>query len=407
MSVERTNAEDISVAEAVAQLREAASAQKCWACGCLHNSLVAIERAFPDGKRPMELDAAVRAVHERLADVRYECLGCEVCYPALAINALNRIAREHPMAQEICPTDRAEEREGWPPLPGSYTVLRYQAPVAVCTLTDEGLSAAIAQEGGPELAIVGTLQTENLGIERLILNVLANPNISFLVVCGADSRQAIGHLPGQSLVALARWGLDERSRIVGARGKRPILRNVSRDAVEHFRRTVEVVDLVGNAQIPAILRIARDCAERNPGPAKPYAPERVVVPLRGYLPERMVSDPAGYFVVYVDWRRRLLSLEHYRNDGVLDAMIEGSTAAELYTPAIERGLISRLDHAAYLGRELSRAERALVTGESYTQDQAPEASPVSTYRGCGCSSSGSSQSNTNACTTLKCQGENE
>jgi tetrahydromethanopterin S-methyltransferase subunit A len=44
----------------------------------------------------------------------------------------------------------------------------------------------IAREAGPELAITGTLQTENLGIERLIPNVLANPNIRFLVVCGAE-----------------------------------------------------------------------------------------------------------------------------------------------------------------------------------------------------------------------------
>ena len=80
--------------------------------------------------------------------------------------------------------------------------------------------------GLADIAIVGTLHTENLGIERLIANVVANPHIRFVVVCGSDSRQAIGHLPGQSLVALARNGLDERQRIVGAKGKRPVLRNV-------------------------------------------------------------------------------------------------------------------------------------------------------------------------------------
>ena len=64
----------------------------------------------------------------------------------------------------------------------------------------------------------------------------------------------------------------------------------------------------------------------------------------------MVPDPAGYFVVYVDQSRRLLSLEHYRNNGMLDTVIEGKSAAELYTPSIERNLVSSLDHAAYLGR---------------------------------------------------------
>jgi tetrahydromethanopterin S-methyltransferase subunit A len=68
----------------------------------------------------------------------------------------------------------------------------------------------------------------------------------------------------------------------------------------------------------------------------------------------------------------LLSLEHYTNDGWLGALVEGHTAAELYTPAVERGLVSRLDHAAYLGRELARAEHALAAGTRYVQDGAPE-----------------------------------
>jgi tetrahydromethanopterin S-methyltransferase subunit A len=51
--------------------------------------------------------------------------------------------------------------------------------------------------------------------------------------------------------------------------------------------------------------------------------------------------------------------------------------------AIERNLISRLDHAAYLGRELARAEYALSSGEPYVQDAAPEAPPAPT---CGCAS---------------------
>lgn len=372
--------------EAARQLREAAVAKKCWPCGCLHDSLRGIERAFPEAERPPVIDAAVRAARERLTEVRYDCLGCEVCYPALAINALNREGGEHAVEAAACPIERAEERLGWPPLPGSYTVLRYQAPVAVCTLTDDRLATAVEREAGPELSIVGTLQTENLGIERLIVNVLANPNIRFLAVCGADSRQVIGHLPGQSLVALARSGLDDRSRILAARGKRPVLRNIRPEAVEHFRRTVKVVDLVGNADVSAVLYAAGDCAGRNPGPAEPFAPERVVTTVAGYLPPRMTPDPAGYVVIDVDRPRRLLSLEHYRTDGVLDTVITGRTAAELYVPAIEKELVSRLDHAAYLGRELSRAERALLTGERYVQDAAPEYG-TPTLPECACASS--------------------
>ncbi len=387
MTVALETTGDPAVDEAVSQLREATAAKKCWQCGCLHGGLGAIERAFPEWARPQELDAAVRAVRAHLVEVRYDCLGCEICYPAVANNALSQLGGVHGIAVGACPTAPVEMREGWPPLPGSYRIHRYSAPIAVCTLTDERLAISVAAQGDPGLAIVGTLQTENLGIERLVQNILANPNIRFLILCGPDSRRAIGHLPGQSLLALVRSGVDERGWIAGAPGKRPVLRNISPEAVEHFRRTVEVADLIGQDQTSAVLDAVKDCAGRNPGPAEPFAREQVVAPIPGYLPDRMVSDPAGYFVVYVDRPRQLLFLEHYRNDGALDTVIEGGTAPELYCPAVEKGLVSRLDHAAYLGRELARAEQALRLGKPFIQDAAPEALAVPPVKAaCGCES---------------------
>lgn len=367
--------------KAAEQLHEAVRAKKCWSCGCFHDTVAAIDATFPADQRPAPLNDTLRAAGERLAPRQYACLGCAVCYPALAINALAELGD---LEMPVCPTDTVEAREGWPPLPGSYTVLRYQAPVAVCTLTDEALATAIARVTPPAVALVGTLQTENLGIERLILNVLANPQVRFLVVCGADSQQAIGHLPGQSLIALAQAGLNDRARIAGARGKRPVLRNVSADAVQHFRSTVEVIDLVGHPELSTVLEAVRACAARDPGPAPAFAPERVVSPLRGYRPQRMVPDTAGYFVLFADHIRGVLSLEHYRTDGVLDTIIEGREAAELYIPAIDQGLVSRLDHAAYLGRELARAEHALRASTPYVQDAAPEHAPAPVDQACQC-----------------------
>ena len=201
------------VEAAVKQLTDATAAKKCWPCGCLHGSLRAIEEAYPKSARPEALASIVELARSRLSDVKYDCLGCEVCWPALAINALG-------VEGDACPGEAAEAREGLPQLPGAYTVLRYHAPVAVCTLTDESLSKTVVPVAGGEIAIIGTMQTENLGIERLMQNTLANANIRFVVLCGADSRQAIGHLPGQSLIALSRSGVDERMRIIGAPGKR-------------------------------------------------------------------------------------------------------------------------------------------------------------------------------------------
>lgn len=367
--------------DAADHLHEAARAKKCWPCGCFHDSVEAIEAAFPAGQRPRRLDEALGAARERLTPRTYACLGCAVCYPALATNALAELAD---LDTPVCPTDTVAARDGWPPLPGAYTVLRYHALVAICTLTDATLVTAIARAAPPPVALVGTLQTENLGIERLILNVLANPQVRFLIVCGADSQQAIGHLPGQSLIALARTGIDDRARVVGARGKRPVLRNISREAIEHFRRAVDVVDLIGTTDVQQILDTVQTCAARHPGPAGAFAPERLVRPRRGYLPQRMIPDPAGYCILYVDHARGVLSLEHYRKDGMLDAIIEGREAAELYIPALDQGLVSRLDHAAYLGRELARAEQALHLGTPYAQDAAPEHTPAPADHACPC-----------------------
>ena len=376
-----TKTRDDAVAEAAAQFREAAAAAKCHACGCLRDTIAAVRRVAAPEALPQELRAALDEAATHLVPPRYDCLGCAVCYPAVAANALNRAGGAFAVGIDACAATEVTEREGWPPLPGDYRVLHHRAPVAVCTLTDAGLADRIAAERPESVSAVGTMQTENLGIERLVRNVVANPNIRFLVVCGADSQGAIGHLPGASLLALSRSGVDARGRIHGAPGKRPVLRNVGSAAVERFRRSVEVVDRIGEASAAQVLNAVASCAARDPGPAEPFEDAPRVEAVPGALPARVTLDPAGYFVIQIDRRRRSLVLEHYRNDGVLDGAVEAANAAEAVHPAIERGWISRLDHAAYLGRELARAERALATDERFRQDAAPERLGGSN---CGC-----------------------
>ncbi len=380
-NISKTAARD-SLTEVAAQVRTAAETRKCWACGCLRHALDAIDRAVPEASRPTSLGEALGSARAHLVPQRYACLGCEVCYPAVALNALGA-AGGCAIEEAACPTEPVEARSGWPPLPGSYRVLRYQAPVAVCSLNSEELIDQVTAADAGAVSIAGTLQTENLGIERLITNVLANPSIRFVVVCGADSQKAIGHLPGQSLVALAQEGINASRRIINAKGKRPVLRNLETAAVDHFRRTVEVIDLVVTSDIDPIMAAVRACAARNPGPAEPFAPSSITQAIAGAVPERMIPDRAGYFVVFIDRVGSRLNVEHYQNNGVLTTIIEGHSAAEVYMTVIERGLLTRLDHAAYLGRELARAEHALQSAEPYVQDAAPERCSVD----CSCHAS--------------------
>jgi tetrahydromethanopterin S-methyltransferase subunit A len=364
------------------QMAEATAARKCHACGCFQEAVAALERMAPSTG---ELAAVLAGARSVFVEKKYDCLGCAVCFPAVAENAF---ADAFPEAARVslCPMEAPPKREGWPPLPGDYMVVKYHAPVAVCALNSAGLVRDLAATPGVGLALAGTLHTENLGIERIVRNVLANPNIRFLVLCGEDTRQAIGHLPGQSLASLFEHGLDDDGRILGARGKRPYLRNVTRAQVDAFVRQVELVPLMDEQDPTKVIEAVERCAERNPGPFEGSPDDGTVVAIEAKEPRQLVLDPAGFLVIYPDKKRGFV-LEHYTNDGVLRCIIQGATPAAVGATAVERGVVSRLDHAVYLGRELARAEESLRTGAPYTQDCAPGQEEQPSKQSCGCTGS--------------------
>jgi len=335
-------------------LEAATSARKCHACGCFQDAVVALEQS----EIGSSLNPLVAQARSRFTERGYDCLGCEVCWPAEALNSAAEVVNLP--AGAGCRAESPKPSAGWPVFPGDYRVIRFMAPVAVCTLHSKGLVDEVERIADEGLSIVGSLQTENLGIERLIENVVSNPNLRFLVLCGEDPSGTVGHFPGQSLLALATDGLDERGRIRGARGKRPVIENLDRAAVSHFRESVEVIDAIGVSDVSRIAGHVKDCAARDPGPV-PSTPsvERRVPVLRAEGPETLSLDPAGYLVVTPDRRRDMIVVEHYGNDGILRTIVEGRIAVDLAATLVREGLVTRLDHAAYIGRELTRAEIAV------------------------------------------------
>lgn len=356
------------------QLRDAVKYKKCWTCGCQQSFARTLREhlnELTEAER-VEIEPLLRQSEATFRPAEYDCLGCKVCFPAIATNAL---AGAYPAfaAGESCSVGADDkERAGWPPLPGDYRVLRYHAPVAVCTLNSSSLAAELVASRQEGLAVIGSLHTENLGIERLIKNVVANENIRFLLLCGEDSRQRIGHLPGQSLVSLFEHGIDERGRIIGAQGKRPFLKNVDGETVRHFQQQVRLVSKLGCTEAAVVLETARRCAQEGVPPFEPARAAAHVPVLDASERAPLVLDPNGYFVIFVDKRRRRLVVEHYSNEGVLDKILEGGDIGAIYATAVGQKLVSRLDHACYLGQELARAESALKTGGEYVQDEAPE-----------------------------------
>jgi len=349
------------------ELRQTMEAKKCWRCGCFQDTVNTLQGSITINGELGSLLKEARALFE---PKRYDCLGCEICWPAVAQNLA---AEMDPAVSEgdHCATEEPEIQQGWPPLPGDYRVIRFQAPVAVCTLNSDTLIEELAGADIDGLSIIGSLHTENLGIEHLIRNVLANPHIRFLVVCGEDTRKAIGHLPGQSLISLMHHGINERMRIIEAKGKRPLLKNLDTNHIDAFRQQVRVIEHIGTTDVHTLRNLIMDTAANDPGVFTGTPLEVNPIPIEEVeTSARLRLDPAGYFVIYPDRHHQRLMLEHYTNNGVLTRRFTASSAASMYVTVINAELISRLDHAAYLGQELARAEYALRTGERYTQDRA-------------------------------------
>jgi tetrahydromethanopterin S-methyltransferase subunit A len=138
--------------------------------------------------------------------------------------------------------------DGYPPEDGGYLRGNDYSPVAVVILLHTVQDkipdflkelAKVSVESGAVLA--GFLQTENLGIEKIICNVVANSNIRHIVLCGIESA---GHHPGQTFEALIKNGVDDKRTIIGATSQTPYLYNISPEAIDRFRKQVKLVSLL-------------------------------------------------------------------------------------------------------------------------------------------------------------------
>lgn len=369
---------DDHILKVMEEIKNGIRFEKCRKCGCQSGTVLAIEKMLPklrEDDRTL-LRPIIEEARATFQEKEYDCLGCKVCFPAAAINELLMaypdLAEE---VEDVCAGDiEAKERKGWPPLPGNYKVLRYHAPVAVCTLNSKDMFSQLAGAPHDGISIVGSLNTENLGIERIIKNLASNPNIRWLILCGEDSEQKVGHLPGQSLVSLFQNGVDENKRIIGAKGSRPVLKNIDRDLISLFLKQIRHVDMIGCSNIPEILEKAGTCAKGSPGAYLGGGLLKIEVPkIEARPPRPLQIDPKGYFVIFPVPERNCIIAEHYKNDGTLDAVIEGKEISYIYMTAIEMGLLSQLDHACYLGKELEKAAKSLRTGLPYEQDRAQDA----------------------------------
>lgn len=94
--------------------------------------------------------------------------------------------------------------------------------------------------------------------------------------------------------------------------------------------------------------------------------EEIQVPVvEGEIDPKFAQDPAGSFKITV--AEGVITAVHYQ-DMQPELAITGKTAKQIYDEILKRGLISRMEHATYLGSELEKAEIASKLGKNYVQD---------------------------------------
>jgi tetrahydromethanopterin S-methyltransferase subunit A len=156
--------------------------------------------------------------------------------------------------------------EGYYPWGGDFTACQDTSCVAVVLLDTD-------YQPSKKVAIYGYLKTENIGIEKIVANVISNPNIRYLIVCGKEIR---GHRSGSSLIALNHFGIDETHKIIQAPGAIPYIENLDEKAIKRFQSQIIILDLIDEVNPEEIDKVINKCInEAPPSFGEPYIALRI------------------------------------------------------------------------------------------------------------------------------------
>lgn len=360
------------IAKIISEFSHGIKLAKCRKCGCMRDALQSIRSA----PIPPDVLNKVEFWLSRLESSEYPCLGCEHCYPAVILNLLYQAFPHHGASVSACCSWEVRE-EGWPPIPGEYFTFPEEAtsPVAVSTLASPELAEDLSRRKPQGLCIVGKTETENIGIDKIIKNTISNPTIKFLILAGPDSQ---GHCSGSTLLALSQNGVDDQMRVIGSPGHRPVLANATSQEIAAFRRQVKVIDMIGCEDQDSIVSKIKELSRINPEVCicKECAMEKPAIevpPIAVIKAEKAGDkklDAAGYFVIIPQPQKNKIIVEHYSYNNRLLRVIEGNDANSICYTIIKGGWVTELSHAAYLGRELVRAQLSMEMDFTYVQDGA-------------------------------------
>jgi len=200
----------------------------------------------------------------------------------------------------------------WPPLAGDYIVGNPKAAIAVMTCGSYDLPKRIIELKRNKVAIAGFCETENEGLAKIVQNIVSNPNIRHIIVCGERVK---GHEPGQTVIALHLGGIDEKHAVTNSKGTIPTLLPTyfrGDDPSKYVKRfQQQIISVLDMADVTSVEAIGSRIDELSTDKSTPFQMEPI------YPPQPKVAH---------DWRKAVstyiqkTSENATRNRSVLGSM---------------------------------------------------------------------------------------
>jgi thymidylate synthase len=150
-------------------------------------------------------------------------------------------------------------------------------------------------------SVIGNLYSGQ-GINAIVRNVMANPRIRTIVIWGAELS-----LSGHSLKQFVLEGVDSKRKILKGRGE--IEKEITKEAIERFRKNVEIVDLRGRPA-PELKKTLQQIKHK-----KPFSKEMIVFPPSQPIAKVLPSEQVGFNIrgktVAQTWLKVLNEIDKY------------------------------------------------------------------------------------------------
>ncbi len=192
----------------------------------------------------------------------------------------------------------------WPLLyPNVLQVKDPTNPVGVAVMwTERQVVAQLLKD--QNYCAIGNLYS-SAGISAMIRNIYANPVLRKIVLWGADLSRS-----GKALIALMQNGVDDNNFIIGDEKGGQIEKEISREAIDKFRESVEVVNLRGRP----VSDLLSTVSHLSNLPGKPFS-ESKVFPTNRPKPFTYPSEQIGFRIhgesVAQTWLKILQNILRY------------------------------------------------------------------------------------------------